>query len=70
MMVGADSHSCTEGAIGAYSIGVGSTDLAFAMAFGWVWARVPETTRINYVGEPTGWVSGKDLERYRSLVFR
>lgn len=61
VLVGADSHSCTEGAMGVYSLGVGSTDLAFAMAFGWIWARVPETTRVNYVGEPADWVSGKDL---------
>jgi 3-isopropylmalate/(R)-2-methylmalate dehydratase large subunit len=61
VMVGADSHSCTEGAMGVYSLGVGSTDLAFAMAFGWVWARVPETVRIEYVGELADWVSGKDL---------
>jgi 3-isopropylmalate/(R)-2-methylmalate dehydratase large subunit len=61
VMVGADSHSCTEGAMGVYSLGVGSTDLAFAMAFGWIWARIPETIRINYVGDPGDWVSGKDL---------
>jgi len=61
VIVGADSHSCTEGAMGVYSLGVGSTDLAFAMAFGWVWARVPETIRIDYVGELPNWVSGKDL---------
>ncbi len=59
--VGADSHACTEGALGAFSTGVGSTDLAFAMAFGWLWLRVPETTRIEYVGDPEAWVSGKDL---------
>jgi 3-isopropylmalate/(R)-2-methylmalate dehydratase large subunit len=47
--------------MGVYSLGVGSTDLAFAMAFGWVWARVPETVRIEYVGELADWVSGKDL---------
>lgn len=61
VVVGADSHTCTEGAIGAYGMGVGSTDLAHAMAFGWVWARVPETTRIEYVGSPGDWISGKDL---------
>lgn len=59
--VGADSHSCTHGAVGAFSTGVGSTDLAFAMAFGWLWLRVPETTRVEFVGDPGEWVSGKDL---------
>lgn len=61
VMVGADSHTCTEGALGAFATGVGSTDLAFAMAFGWLWFRVPETTRVEYVGDPGPWVSGKDL---------
>ena len=61
VMIGADSHTCTEGALGAFSTGVGSTDLAFAMAFGWLWFRIPETTRIEYVGEPEPWVTGKDL---------
>ncbi|WP_199174898.1 3-isopropylmalate dehydratase large subunit [Halegenticoccus soli] len=61
LMVGADSHSCTEGALGAFATGVGSTDLAFAMAFGWLWLRVPETTRVEFVGEPDPWVCGKDL---------
>lgn len=61
LMVGADSHTCTNGALGAFATGVGSTDLAFAMAFGWLWFRVPETTRIEYVGEPDPWVSAKDL---------
>jgi 3-isopropylmalate/(R)-2-methylmalate dehydratase large subunit len=61
VVVGADSHACTEGALGAFSTGVGSTDLAFAMAFGWLWFRVPETTRIEFTGTPGEWVGGKDL---------
>ncbi|MDG5820219.1 3-isopropylmalate dehydratase large subunit [Natronococcus sp. A-GB7] len=61
IVVGADSHSCTHGALGAYATGVGSTDLAFAMAFGWLWLRVPKTTRIDYTGTPARWVTGKDL---------
>lgn len=61
VMIGADSHSCTEGALGVYSTGVGSTDLAFGMAFGWLWFRVPETTRIEYTGHLDEWVSAKDM---------
>lgn len=61
VVVGADSHTCTEGALGAFSVGVGSTDLAFAMAFGWLWMPVPETTRVELVGDPTPWTEPKDL---------
>jgi 3-isopropylmalate/(R)-2-methylmalate dehydratase large subunit len=61
IVVGADSHSCTHGALGAYATGVGSTDLAFAMAFGWLWLRVPKTTRVEYTGTTGAWITGKDL---------
>ncbi len=61
LIVGADSHTCTYGALGAFSTGVGSTDLAAAMALGEIWLRVPETLRIVYEGELPRWVGGKDL---------
>ncbi len=61
LVVGADSHTCTYGALGAFSSGVGSTDLAAAMALGEIWLRVPETLRIVYPGELPRWVGGKDL---------
>ncbi|MHB8780717.1 MAG: 3-isopropylmalate dehydratase large subunit [Candidatus Geothermincolia bacterium] len=61
LIVGADSHTCTYGALGAFSTGVGSTDLGAAMALGEVWLRVPETMRIEYVGELGPWIGGKDL---------
>lgn len=61
IVVGADSHTCTEGALGAFAVGVGSTDLAFAMAFGWLWLRVPETTRVDFVGDCREWTEPKDL---------
>ena len=61
LVVGADSHTCTYGAVGAFSTGVGSTDLACAMALGEVWLRVPETIKILYHGKVGPWVGGKDL---------
>lgn len=64
LVVGADSHTCTYGALGAFSTGVGSTDLAMAMALGEIWLRVPESMRFEYVGELQPWVSGKDLILY------
>ena len=64
LVIGADSHTCTYGALGAFSTGVGSTDLAAAFATGKVWLRVPETVRFLYRGKPTRWVSGKDLILY------
>jgi 3-isopropylmalate/(R)-2-methylmalate dehydratase large subunit len=61
LIVGADSHTCTYGALGAFSTGVGSTDLAAAMATGEVWLRVPESMRFTYTGKLRPWVGGKDL---------
>jgi 3-isopropylmalate/(R)-2-methylmalate dehydratase large subunit len=61
LVVGADSHTCTFGAIGAASCGIGSTDLAAVMAEGRVWLRVPETIKFIYKGKLSPWLSGKDL---------
>jgi 3-isopropylmalate/(R)-2-methylmalate dehydratase large subunit len=61
VVIGADSHSCTYGALGCFSTGVGSTDLAAVWATGEIWLRVPETMRIVYSGPPGPWVMGKDL---------
>jgi 3-isopropylmalate/(R)-2-methylmalate dehydratase large subunit len=61
IVIGADSHSCTYGALGCFSTGVGSTDLAGVLATGEIWLRVPETLRIVYSGEPGRWVVGKDM---------
>ncbi|AVX30348.1 3-isopropylmalate dehydratase, large subunit [Carboxydocella thermautotrophica] len=61
VVIGADSHTCTYGALGAFSTGVGSTDLAAAMALGEIWFRVPETIKFVYHGQLRPWVSGKDL---------
>jgi len=64
LVVGADSHTCTYGALGAFSTGVGSTDLAMALALGEIWLRVPESMRLVYEGELPPWVDGKDLILY------
>ena len=61
VVIGADSHTCTYGAIGAFSTGVGSTDLACAMASGETWFKVPESIKIVFNGKLNKWVSGKDL---------
>ena len=61
LVIGADSHTCTYGALGAFSTGVGSTDVASAMATGECWFRVPETMKFIYYGKLNRWVSGKDL---------
>ncbi|HHY38172.1 MAG TPA: 3-isopropylmalate dehydratase large subunit [Clostridia bacterium] len=64
LVIGADSHTCTYGALGAFATGVGSTDLACAWATGEVWLKVPETILFRYHGRPRRWVSGKDLILY------
>jgi 3-isopropylmalate/(R)-2-methylmalate dehydratase large subunit len=61
LVIGADSHTCTYGAVGAFSTGVGSTDLAAVMATGRLWFKVPETLKLVYYGKVNRWVSGKDL---------
>ena len=63
-VIGADSHTCTYGALGAFATGVGSTDLAAAMITGEAWFKVPETIRFIYYGEMGRWVTGKDLILY------
>jgi 3-isopropylmalate/(R)-2-methylmalate dehydratase large subunit len=60
-VIGADSHTCTYGALGAFATGVGSTDLAAAMATGECWLRVPDSIRVIYRGGLRPWVGGKDL---------
>ncbi len=81
LVIGADSHTCTYGALGAFSTGVGSTDLAGAMLTGEAWFRVPEAMRFTLKGKLGRWVGGKDLilmiigdvgvagARYRSMEF-
>ena len=64
LIVGADSHTCTYGALGAFSTGVGSTDLAATWITGEIWLRVPETIKFVYHGKRNKWVSGKDLILY------
>ncbi|OGD31333.1 3-isopropylmalate dehydratase large subunit [Candidatus Atribacteria bacterium RBG_16_35_8] len=64
VVVGADSHTGTSGALGAFAIGVGSTDFAAVMALGEVWLKVPSTLKFIYSGKLNKWVSGKDLILY------
>ncbi len=61
IIIGADSHTCTYGALGSLSTGVGSTDMGAAMATGWTWFKVPETIKFTYEGELNKWTGGKDL---------
>ena len=60
-VIGADSHTCTYGALGAFSTGVGSTDMAAAMVTGKAWFKVPSASKFELVGKPAKWVSGKDV---------
>ena len=65
LIIGADSHTCTYGALGAFSTGMGSTDIAAAMATGDTWLRVPESIKVVVKNKPANpWVSGKDLILY------
>lgn len=61
LVIGADSHTCTYGGIGAFATGMGSTDIAAAMALGETWLKVPATIRVNYKGKMPQWLSAKDL---------
>ncbi len=64
VIVGADSHTCTYGALGALATGMGSTDIAVAMATGEIWMKVPPTIKFVYHGRPGKWTGGKDLILY------
>ena len=61
LVIGADSHTCTYGALGAFSTGVGSTDMASGMARGIAWFKVPSAIKFVLTGKPSKWVSGKDV---------
>lgn len=61
VIIGADSHTCTHGALGAFATGMGSTDLAFAMITGENWFKVPEAIKVVFTGKPKPYVYGKDL---------
>lgn len=81
LVIGADSHTCTYGALGAFSTGVGSTDMAAGMSAGETWFRVPSAIKVVLRGRPRKWVGGKDVilhligligvdgARYQSLEF-
>lgn len=64
LVIGADSHTCTYGALGAFSAGVGSTDLGVILATGRTWLKVPSTIKLEYEGRLRQWVGGKDLILY------
>ncbi|EPR42667.1 3-isopropylmalate dehydratase large subunit [Desulfovibrio sp. X2] len=61
VVVGADSHTCTYGGLGAFATGMGSTDIAAAMATGETWFKIPPTVRVDFTGEMPRWLSAKDL---------
>ncbi len=61
VIIGADSHTCTYGALGAFSTGVGSTDMAAGMATGKAWFKVPSAIKFNIIGKKAKWISGKDV---------
>ncbi len=61
VIIGADSHTCTHGALGAFSTGMGSTDLSFAMITGGNWFKVPETIKVELIGKPGEHIYGKDI---------
>ncbi len=61
VVIGADSHTCTYGALGAFSTGVGSTDMAAGMATGQAWFKVPSAMKFILTGKPAKWISGKDI---------
>jgi 3-isopropylmalate/(R)-2-methylmalate dehydratase large subunit len=61
LVIGADSHTCTYGALGAFATGVGSTDVAAVWMTGKTWLRVPETIKLVYEGQPGPWITSKDL---------
>lgn len=60
-VIGADSHTCTYGALGAFSTGIGSTDMAAGMMTGRTWFKVPSALKFEFTGKPQKWVSGKDV---------
>jgi len=64
LVVGADSHTTTYGALNAFATGIGSTDLAAVMVLGKVWLRVPETIKVNLSGKKGKWITGKDVILY------
>ena len=61
LIIGADSHTCTYGALGAFATGIGSTDMAAGMARGKAWFKVPSAMKFNLTGKMSKWVSGKDV---------
>ena len=61
LVIGADSHTCTYGGIGAFATGMGSTDIAAGMALGETWFKVPPSIRVNFTGQMSPWLSAKDL---------